>query len=361
MIRRLAAILFLLASGPVFADDLDRIAKVLSKPARTLSHPEVAVLPFPYHDGREGRGSTVVSERLTTRISGRGKLRVVERTLLQKVLQELKLQNTGAISQDSAKKLGGLLGVEAIVTGTLIDLGNGQIEINARLIQAETGLVLAAAGGTQPRDWPEEEKSSDPAASSKADMSTFFHTEKWQDPRFKEDPQAPSEPVVLGNSESDPVRGLGGERITDSPDELVEESGRTALRSDPRFRELQESWKAVQGEDSGAALSRLEALRDGYERQNAPRLAALSRVYRAEALFRSGRYDDAVEEARPAARLETYPRIQAQARYVIARSLEQSGRKEQAARLYEEIVRRHPFESRLIRAAGARRQAYSRR
>ena len=42
--------------------------------ARTQADPQdkkIAVLGFPYHDGKSNSGSTIVQERLTTHIAGR--------------------------------------------------------------------------------------------------------------------------------------------------------------------------------------------------------------------------------------------------------------------------------------------------
>jgi ATP-dependent HslUV protease ATP-binding subunit HslU len=50
-----------------------------------------------------------------------------------------------------AKKLGGILGVKAIVTGTVSDLVSS-VKVNARIISARTGSVFAAAGTTIEKD-----------------------------------------------------------------------------------------------------------------------------------------------------------------------------------------------------------------
>ena len=59
------ALLFLLA-GPAWGDSLEKAAKKISAGAKKLSNRRVAVLPFPYHDGRASKGSTIISERMTT-------------------------------------------------------------------------------------------------------------------------------------------------------------------------------------------------------------------------------------------------------------------------------------------------------
>jgi hypothetical protein len=60
------------------------------------------------------------------------------------VIAEQKLTLSHLIDPSSAKKLGKLLGVDAIVSGTITDLGIS-LRVNARLIGTETGEVFAVA------------------------------------------------------------------------------------------------------------------------------------------------------------------------------------------------------------------------
>ena len=72
------------------------------------------------------------------------KFEIIERNLLKPVLDELKLSQTGVIEPNSAKELGKMTGVDAIVTGTIANL-RLYVAVNCRLIQTETGEVFAAA------------------------------------------------------------------------------------------------------------------------------------------------------------------------------------------------------------------------
>ena len=88
---------------------------------------------------------------MITRIFTTGKFEVVERNLLQKVLEEQKLGMTGYIDQETAISLGQILGVDAIITGSITDLGTN-VKINARLISTETGSVFAVASINAPKN-----------------------------------------------------------------------------------------------------------------------------------------------------------------------------------------------------------------
>ncbi|MEK6742347.1 MAG: FlgO family outer membrane protein [Nitrospirota bacterium] len=85
----------------------------------------------------------IVAEWLITGLVETGRFDVIERRLLEKILEEQKLGVTGAIDPNSAAQLGKILGVKTIVSGTLTSL-EGIIEINARLINVDTASIVAA-------------------------------------------------------------------------------------------------------------------------------------------------------------------------------------------------------------------------
>src|SRR5512137_100661 len=85
----------------------------------------------------------IVAEWLITGLVETGRFDVIERRLLEKILEEQKLGVTGAIDPSSAAQLGKILGVKTIVSGTLTSL-EGFIEINARLINVDTASIVAA-------------------------------------------------------------------------------------------------------------------------------------------------------------------------------------------------------------------------
>jgi len=105
---------------------------------------KIGVLPFVELDGRPTMLGAFLSEELTTKLFTAGGFEIVERTLLGKVMAQLKLNASGAIDADQAKQIGKLAGVDAIVTGTITDL-QSSIALNCRLIDVLTGRVFGAA------------------------------------------------------------------------------------------------------------------------------------------------------------------------------------------------------------------------
>lgn len=88
--------------------------------------------------------SNYLVEELTMKLVSDGRVTVAERAQLEKVVNELKLQSSGMVSDASAKQLGQMLGVDAVVIGSYLDEGK-QVKVNQRLVGTESGEVLAAS------------------------------------------------------------------------------------------------------------------------------------------------------------------------------------------------------------------------
>lgn len=110
----------------------------------------IAVVEFANIRGEITDVGRLLSEELITRLYQTKKFRVIERQLLNKVIAEQKLSLTGTIDPQSAQRLGELLGVDAIVSGTVTDLGQN-MRVNARLINTQTGEIFAAASTQVPK------------------------------------------------------------------------------------------------------------------------------------------------------------------------------------------------------------------
>lgn len=142
-----------LSAATVSAEPLEKIAKKLGGKLKDGKIAKVAVLDFQYHDGATSSGSSVVQERLTTYLASGGKVEVIERNLIKKLLEEQKLEMTGVIDPKTTKELGKILGVPVVITGTLNDLADKKTEVNARAVDTESGKILAAAQAEIERTW----------------------------------------------------------------------------------------------------------------------------------------------------------------------------------------------------------------
>jgi len=149
----LAAVTF--ASPARASEDIKDMAKAVTAAAASRGVKRVAVVPFTAPRGAGSFSGAIVSERLVIQILARGELDLVERRFLDKVLEEQRLGVFGIMDQDTVKALGKVLGVDAILTGTIVELKGERVEINARLIHAETAQVLAADTVRVAKDWEE--------------------------------------------------------------------------------------------------------------------------------------------------------------------------------------------------------------
>ena len=143
--------------SPKKADSYQTIASELLKNCEGLDK-KIAVAGFSYSDGRDSRDGGVVADRMTTELVKAKKFKVIERKEIEKVFEELKVQRSGAIDSDSAKEIGKMLGADWIVVGTLTELPNRQLELNARLVGVESGEILNAAGYRIVKDWVDQYK-----------------------------------------------------------------------------------------------------------------------------------------------------------------------------------------------------------
>jgi TolB-like protein len=153
--RGAAAAILVLAAVTARAGEYERLAAPLARLARSHGDVRLAVLPFQEIGGRGSTTGRIISERLVGPLAAAPGLQVVERTMLEGVLREQRLDESGVVDQRSLKDLGRVLGADALVTGTAISLTNGEVEIVARLVDVETARVLGVAEGRVPRDWNE--------------------------------------------------------------------------------------------------------------------------------------------------------------------------------------------------------------
>lgn len=109
------------------------------------SKTKIAVLDFVLQgEGYETEDmGKIVAEWFITALVKDGRFDVIERGLMNKILQEQKLVMSGVVDESTATKLGKLLGVKVIITGSVLKLQNVH-EINARIIDVESASIIAA-------------------------------------------------------------------------------------------------------------------------------------------------------------------------------------------------------------------------
>jgi len=123
---------------------INELNKEILKNISKEDQKKIAVLEFANLNGQVTRLGKFLAEELITRLYKTNRFEVVERELLNKIIEEQKLSLSGMVDPQSAKEIGKILGVDAIVSGTVTDLGNS-LKINARIISASSGEIFGVA------------------------------------------------------------------------------------------------------------------------------------------------------------------------------------------------------------------------
>jgi curli biogenesis system outer membrane secretion channel CsgG len=153
-------------------------------PASAQRRPRVAVLDFDYGTVRTsvqavfgtdvdlGKG---ITQMLVTDLVKDGTYSVIERATMDKILGEQNFSNSNRADASSAAKIGKLLGVDAIIVGTITEFGNEtknqglgggggsgwtgalagihhsksstNVALNARIVNVDTGEIMGVAEG----------------------------------------------------------------------------------------------------------------------------------------------------------------------------------------------------------------------
>jgi len=100
----------------------------------------VSIMPFELRGIISDAGLTF-QDNLINSLIHRDRFRVLERNLLETILEEQKLSRTKLVDQSTALKLGKLMAAQSIITGSIVETRNG-IEIIARFIETETSEIL---------------------------------------------------------------------------------------------------------------------------------------------------------------------------------------------------------------------------
>ena len=127
----------------VKASDKPHPFRVRDRVSITLEKKIIALKDFEVVVGRNKDVAKYLQEDLTSLLVDSGQFSVVERSKLGTILEEIQLGQTGTVDPTTAQRAGKLIGAEIILTGTLVASENEWI-VNLRLVNTETGLIIAA-------------------------------------------------------------------------------------------------------------------------------------------------------------------------------------------------------------------------
>lgn len=122
----------------------EKIAISLASKENSPQQKKLIVLNFTTVDGKEHLLGKIFAEKLTTELSKLGKFIVLDRMVYSKKLSEAGLSLAGNLEPNYLKKLGETLGIEHVIVGIVLPSKSSGYDLNCRLIEIKTGLILAA-------------------------------------------------------------------------------------------------------------------------------------------------------------------------------------------------------------------------
>ncbi len=102
----------------------------------------IAVLPFD-GKGAAAKFKDVVTNKLINELVNSRRFKVIERSAIDKIITEQKVQASGAVDDKTAVKLGKIAGADALVIGTVTVIDNS-LKVSVRLVDVETAETLVA-------------------------------------------------------------------------------------------------------------------------------------------------------------------------------------------------------------------------
>lgn len=84
------------------------------------------------------------ADAIVNRISTDKKVRIVEREYINKIIEELKLQMTGLVDEETALEVGRIIGANYFIFGTVSILG-ANVVLNARVVNVETAEIISTS------------------------------------------------------------------------------------------------------------------------------------------------------------------------------------------------------------------------
>ncbi len=139
---------FIFAEDSIFDNSMKAVANKLAGSLRDSKITKVAVLEPESVSGEVSELGVLISESIIGYLFENQKgLRVIERRLLGKILEEHGFTQSGLVDKKTIQKLGKILGVEGIVIGTIAKVDK-DYRVNLRLLDVKTAEVITVSRGS---------------------------------------------------------------------------------------------------------------------------------------------------------------------------------------------------------------------
>ena len=130
-----------------YENEIKDLSSVMTVNIANAGKKTVAVVDFTDLQGNVTELGRFLAEEFSVALAGSGKgFEVVDRTHLKSIITEHKLSATGLIDPQTARKLGKIAGVEALITGTITPFGDS-IRLSVKVLDTETAKMISASSG----------------------------------------------------------------------------------------------------------------------------------------------------------------------------------------------------------------------
>ena len=133
------------------AQDFHAVSSEVAQHIASSGRKSVAVTDFTDLEGKPTKLGRYLAEEFSTALLSNAKgFDVIDRTHLNSLLQEHKLATTGLIDPATVRKLGQIVWVETLVTGTMTPFEE-YVHLTLKVIDTETAKMVAAANYDVPK------------------------------------------------------------------------------------------------------------------------------------------------------------------------------------------------------------------
>jgi len=151
---RLFALLFIilisipaLSSGQDYDKEIKNMSLSMADNILRAGKKTIAVVDFTDLQGTVTELGRFIAEELSVALASAGKnFEIVDRNNLRIILSEHKLSATGIIDPQTARQLGQIAGVDALILGTITAFGDS-VRISAKLLDTNTAKIMGATSG----------------------------------------------------------------------------------------------------------------------------------------------------------------------------------------------------------------------
>lgn len=142
--------LWLSQSAAAYQNEIDQMARGIAEKVQASNTTTIAVVDFTDLNGSVTELGRFLAEELSSALAEVGGLRVIDRIHLRSILQEHKLAATGVIDPATARRLGEITGVQALVTGTITEFGDS-VRLTAKVLDTATAQIHASVRSDVPK------------------------------------------------------------------------------------------------------------------------------------------------------------------------------------------------------------------